>query len=171
MRRWKRPGLVQNLHLSRSKRLLLDTSAFIYFLSGVQPYLPLLLPLFRRVQAGEAEIVVSVVTEVELLVKPLRDGAVDAVERIGDLLSEKGIEVHAVDRRIGRRAAVLRSQHNLRLPDAIIVATAIETGCEAIVGNDAAWLSLKQVPFLHLGGMVDTQGTRRTPARGGGRNA
>jgi predicted nucleic acid-binding protein len=111
-------------------------------------------PLFRRVQRGEASFVVSVVTEAELLIHPLRNGDQDAAERIGDLLSEDGIYVAGVDRRIGRRAARLRAEKRLGLADAIIIATAIETECEAIVGNDGEWRRLNEIPFVYLDDLV-----------------
>lgn len=131
--------MVQDLLLSRSRQLLLDTNAFIYFLDGEQPYFDVLLPVFRRVQAGNLTIIVSVITEAELLVRPERDGNEAAKERIADLLSEDGIYVIPVDRRITKRAAALRGKSRLKLADAIIVATAIETACEAIVSNDNEW--------------------------------
>jgi len=93
---------------------------------------------------------VSVITEAELLVRPERDGHPEAAERIGDLLSEDGFYVVAVDRRIARRSASLRARTNLKLADAIIVATAIETGCDAVVSNDGAWRKLNEIPFVRL---------------------
>jgi predicted nucleic acid-binding protein len=93
---------------------------------------------------------VSAVTEMELLVRPERDGDGEAKERIGDLLSESGIYVVGVDRRIARRAAALRGLQSLGLADAIIVATAIETGCDGIVTNDRAWSRVNHLPVLRL---------------------
>jgi predicted nucleic acid-binding protein len=131
--------------------LLLDTNAFIYFLGGEEPYFRVLTPLFRRVQGGELSLIVSVITEAELLVRPERQQDELARERIADLLSEDGIYVVSVDRRIARRAAALRGRAGLKLADAIIVATAIETGCEAVVSNDGEW-GKKQIgiPFVSL---------------------
>jgi predicted nucleic acid-binding protein len=123
----------------------------------MEPYLVLLLPVFRRVQRGEARIVVSVVTEAELLIRPLRHADQEALDRISDLLSEDGFQVVPVDRRIGRRAALLRANQNLRLADAIIAATAVETGCEAIVGNDGAFRRLTEIPFVCLDDLVASQ--------------
>jgi predicted nucleic acid-binding protein len=143
------------LRLSRSRQLLLDTNAFIYFLDGEAPYFAALLPLFRRVQAGDLSVIVSVITEAELLVRPERDYNEAAKERIADLLSEDGMFVVPVDRRIARRAAALRGRERFRLADAIIVATAIETGCEAIVGNDGEWSKrVVDVPFVRLDDIV-----------------
>jgi predicted nucleic acid-binding protein len=149
-RRSRRPGLVENRLLSSSQLLSLDTSAFIYFLTGREPYLTLLLPLFKRVQQGQTNIVVSTVTEAEMLVRHYRDDNSEGIERVEDLLSEAGITVLPVDRRTARGAALLRARHNLRLPDAIIVATAVEAECEAIVGNDGAWRRLTEIPYLNL---------------------
>jgi len=129
---------------------LLDTNAYIYFLEGREPYVFFLIPLLQRVQRGEANLIVSVITEAELLVRPQREGDLEAIERIGDLLSEDGIYVVGVDRRIARRTASLRAEKRLRLADAIIVATAIETECEAIVGNDGDWRRLNEIPFVCL---------------------
>ena len=133
-----------------SRRLLLDTNAIIYFLSGLEPYLSFLTPLFRRVLRAEAIMIISVVTESELLVRPEREGNEQAIERIEDLLSEEGFTVVDVDRRIGRQAAKLRAAHGFKLPDAIIIATALETRCDMVVGNDAAWRRLPEFPFVHL---------------------
>jgi predicted nucleic acid-binding protein len=102
------------------------------------------------VQRGECTLIVSAITEAELLVRPERDGNVDAIERITDLLSENGILVVNVDRRIARRSAMVRAGSSLRLPDAIIVATALQTACEAIVTNDGAWRKLKDIPLVLL---------------------
>ena len=129
---------------------MLDTNAYIYFLEGREPYVSFLIPLLQRVQRGEANLIVSVITEAELLVRPQREGDLEAIERIGDLLSEDGIYVVGVDRRIARRTASLRAEKRLRLADAIIVATAIETECEAIVGNDGDWRRLNEIPFVCL---------------------
>ena len=106
-------------------------------------------------QNHDLRIIVSVITEAELLVRPERDDNEEARERIADLLSEDGMEVVPVERRIARRAAALRGRTRLKLADAIIVATAIETRCDAIVGNDGEW-SKKSIdfPFVRLDDVV-----------------
>lgn len=58
----------------------------------------------------------------ETLVRPLSTGHGDKVEAFLDGL---GVEIVPVDREIARRAAELRSAHaTLRLPDALVLATA-----------------------------------------------
>jgi predicted nucleic acid-binding protein len=59
----------------------------------------------------------------EALVQPLIKGRDDAVE---EFVGSLRVEIVAADRRIGRRAAELRARHRaLRLPDALVLATAL----------------------------------------------
>jgi predicted nucleic acid-binding protein len=112
--------------------------------------------LFQRVEAGQATIVLSAVTEAELLVRPMLEANESAIERIADLLSEDGIEVIEVDRAIARRSALIRAgqqragRKSLKLPDAMIVATALDARCDAIVGNDKDWKKIEGLPLLIL---------------------
>jgi predicted nucleic acid-binding protein len=126
----------------------------IFFLAGVEPYFPLLLPLFQRARDGEAELFLSVITEAELLVRPNRLGDREAIEKIADFLSEDGIHVVEVTRRIGRSAAAIRTTNKLGLPDALIIATADVVGCDAIVGHDKDWAGRGTAPFVWLGDLV-----------------
>jgi predicted nucleic acid-binding protein len=158
------PGLADNIHLGASRQLLLDTNCFIYFLGGTQPYLDLLRPVFRRVQRGELAVFVSAMTEAELLVRAYRNRDEAAVERVRDLLSEDGFYVVSADRRIAVHGARIRGEYmrgggdrKMAIPDAIIIATAIETGCDAIVGNDAAWRGRTEIPFVYLKEAVTNQ--------------
>jgi predicted nucleic acid-binding protein len=43
----------------------------------------------------------------------------------------------AGDQQIGEGAARLRAKYNLRLPDALQMAAAISSGCDALLTNDA----------------------------------
>jgi predicted nucleic acid-binding protein len=110
-----------------------------------------------RVQRREASIIVSTITETELLIRPKRFGDREAEERINDLLSEDGFTVVPVDRPIARQAAELRARHNLALADAIIVATAVVTRCEAVVSNDGKWKRVTEIPFVHLDEVAGNQ--------------
>jgi len=74
----------------------------------------------------------------ELLVGPTRAGAaaLRSVERFLDAL---GATVLPIDRSIARRAAALRVTGRLRLPDALVVATAIEVGADRLLTTDRGW--------------------------------
>ena len=135
--------------------LCFDTSALIYLLSRVKPYCDWLDPLFAAVAAGEIQAVFSVVTEAEVRVRPLRDGKSEELARIATLFSGRHVNVVHADREIARAAAALRADMNLELPDAIIVATAIVSGCDALVGNDKTCARrITEIPYVYLDEVV-----------------
>ncbi|OIQ08783.1 PIN domain protein [Moorella thermoacetica] len=122
------------------QRLLLDTNSVIYFLQGISPYDAILNPLFGLFEQQNLEAVLSVITETELLVGPLKKDNKKALTMVNLFLNDfPGLKVIPISRQIGQMAAAIRARTNLRLPDALIIATAKHTGCGAIIGNDLAW--------------------------------
>lgn len=92
----------------------------------------------------------SVLTLLEVLVKPLRTGRRDLA---GDyrriLCNTRGVAIYAINQSICERAAELRADNIwLRTPDAVQVATALEHGAEVIVTNDERWKRLTQIPII-----------------------
>lgn len=123
--------------ISQYRSATLDTNAVIHFLDGTPEYISLLEPLFEIVENGQIKVNLSVITEAELLVKPYRENNVKAVKDV-QLLTEDfpNIEVIPVTRKIARDAAKIRSSLVLKLPDAIIISTAVNTNSDVIIGND-----------------------------------
>lgn len=137
--------------IAGGRRLCLDTNALIYLLEGVQPYHPWLERLFRTVEDGEREIVFSVVTEAEVMIRPLRQGLREALERIEATFAHKNVEVIAANREVAREAAVVRAELNLPLPDAFVVATAVYARCDMMVGNDVRCAKrVREIPYIYL---------------------
>lgn len=118
-------------------RIALDTSTLLYLLRGDSARGPLVSEIMGLAADGVLEIVISAIVKMELLVGPLRSRDEDELERVltltegatgvfSPLLTPDAIAV----------AAEVRAKTNLRVPDALIVATATTEGCGAIVGND-----------------------------------
>lgn len=132
-----------------------DTNALIYFLNSEEPHASLVRELLEDVRFGKRIGVLSVITEIELLVRPLRDGTWHDVERVRVLLDAPGLAVVELDREIASLAAEIRARTGLRLPDATVVATAQVTGCDAVIGNDRVCADRsKEVPYLLLDDLV-----------------
>ena len=72
--------------LSRIHRVAFDSNALIYFIERQPPYDGHVAEAIRRIQSGQAIGVVSVIIEMELLVKPLEHRNEDALDEI-DLFS------------------------------------------------------------------------------------
>ncbi|HSP55159.1 MAG TPA: PIN domain-containing protein [Dehalococcoidia bacterium] len=136
-------------------RICLDSNALIYLLDRVHPYFPWLHRLFESIAGGERVAVVSVISEMEVMVKPLRDEDFDGLNRLDDALSHPSVVVVALDRSIARRAAEIRAALDLSIPDAVVAATAVEAGCDLIVGNDKQFAQrMREIPYIYLDDVV-----------------
>ncbi len=125
-----------------------DTAPLIYFIEDHPGYANRLAPLFEAVDQGRIRLVTSVVTLVEVLVRPLREKQPDLVKEYRDiLLSAPGVDTVPVSADIAEQAAQLRAAHGLRTPDAIQVATAINARVSAFLTND---VTLRRVVGLEL---------------------
>ncbi|MGH9200838.1 MAG: type II toxin-antitoxin system VapC family toxin [Vicinamibacterales bacterium] len=137
--------------ITRAHRICFDSNALIYLLEVVDPYFPWMFSLFESVHLGQRQAVISVVTETELMIKPLRDGDLGMLRKIEATLSHENVQVAVADREVARRAARVRAETYIKLPDAFIVATAIVTGCDALVGNDELCAKrVTEIPYIYL---------------------
>jgi predicted nucleic acid-binding protein len=139
----------------RGKLIALDTAPLIYFIEEHPAYCPVVEPFFEQLDKGTVQVVTSVITLTEVLVKPLRDGDTRLAEQYRDiLLNIDGLTTVEVSVAIAEKAARLRSQYSLRTPDAIQIATALHTGASALLTNDIRWPALPDVHILTLEQLV-----------------
>jgi predicted nucleic acid-binding protein len=117
----------------------LDTAALIYHLEDIAPYSELTTVLLTRAAAGSLRIVLSTVVVAESLVGPWKLGD-EVAARIEDALRAlPGTLVADLTWAIAARAARMRAQTGLPLPDSLVIATAVEQGASLMLTNDAAW--------------------------------
>lgn len=76
----------------------------------------------------------------ECLVAPARRGR-DAMSAVDDFLADLPAEVEPITRQLASRAAQLRAKHGsrLRLPDALVLATALHLKAALVLTTDAGW--------------------------------
>jgi predicted nucleic acid-binding protein len=129
-------------------RIFLDSAPVIYLVERNPARLALMLEIFRRIAAGMPEAFTSPVTLAECLIAPLRLEQVQLQQDFTDLILEgENTTFIKIDGMLARRAAEVRAQYNLSLPDAIQVAVALQAGCEAILTND---IHLRRVAELRV---------------------
>jgi predicted nucleic acid-binding protein len=113
---------------------------------------------FEKLDAGEIQVVTSVITLTEVLVKPLRAGETELAQKYKDIfLNVEGLTTVAVSFAIAEQAAQLRSKYSLRTPDAIQMATALQCGATALLTNEVRLPSLPTLPLLILDEILTTQ--------------
>ena len=134
--------------LRDTARLGLDTAPIIYFIEGNQEFHARCTPFFAAIDRKEIEAITSTITLPETLVHPLRAGDAVRTAAFRDLLlATQGITTVPLSLEIAERTAHLRADYNLRTPDAVQLATALISGCDTFLTNDA---KLKRVTELRV---------------------
>ena len=133
-------GEARLLAALRDCRLVnIDTNALVYYLDDRLPYADLMEAVFRRVRRGEMKIVISSVAQMELLVKPIKDRDITAIDAvIGFTEQTANMTVVDVSRPVVMQAARLRAE-GLPVADSLILATGLVMECNAIITNDGGW--------------------------------
>jgi predicted nucleic acid-binding protein len=147
-----------NAALGRTERALLDSSALIAYHQPAEPAHPLAKHVLVRI-GNDADPLVgfySMVTAAELLVRPIRAGAAEFTFMHEFLTGSPALRGLVMDLAVAQQAATIRATTGLRLPDAIVVASGLLAGCEAIVTNDEQWQRrlaplFRQFRWIYLG--------------------
>jgi predicted nucleic acid-binding protein len=128
-----------------------DTNAVIYHVERIEPYRTAAESLWTDLDAGKAQVATSDLSLLEVLVKPLREGNSFLVALYRTvLLGTVGLQCLPITRQVLETAARLRADHNLKTPDAIHAATALQAGCASFVTNDAGFRRVPSLPVAVL---------------------
>jgi predicted nucleic acid-binding protein len=126
----------------------LDANCIIYSVERIEPYRTLLLPVWQQAAAGALTLVTSELSLLETLVGPLKAGDKTLEADYRRLLQHASdLRLAPISSAILERAAELRATTNLKTPDAIHAATAIEKTCSHLVTNDPAF---RRVPGVNV---------------------
>ncbi len=129
----------------------LDSAPLIYFIEDYPIYSSKLTELFEAAEGGSLHLVTSTVTIGEVLVHPFRSNRQELVQAYRDiLLGSAGVSVVSVSSEIAELAARLRADHQIRTPDAIQLATAIQAQAPAFVANDRQLSKISGLKVLVL---------------------
>ena len=123
------------------ERVLLDTSALIAFHNPLERAHPLAKHLLRRVESDDDPLhgYYSVLSASELLIRPIRSGVENLALMHAFLTTFPHLTVLPMDLTVAVEAATIRAATGIRLPDAVVIASGLLAGCEAIISNDEQW--------------------------------
>ena len=124
---------------------VLDAGVLIAVLDGGDVHHPAAEDALREAFAAGDDLVIPASAYAECLVGPLRRGP-EAAAIVDDLLDALPARVAPISRGIARAAAELRARHGrvLRLPDALVVATALDLRADRLLTTDARWPTLER---------------------------
>jgi predicted nucleic acid-binding protein len=121
-------------------RLLLDTSVLAAYLDATDATHPVAVCVLKElVESGRNPAVVSMITVMEILVRPLRRSPPGHHTVLAFLRSHPNLAAVSVDLQIAQEAATLRATHRFAPPDALIVGTGIAAQVGHLVTNDSTW--------------------------------
>jgi predicted nucleic acid-binding protein len=143
--------------LRQHARVGLDTSIFIYHIEGSSRYASPAGVALEELVRGAFEGVTSVLTLMEIAVKPLQLGRADVADEYELLLATyPHLTVVGIDREIARRAAELRADHRLRPADALQVGSCLEHGTTAFLTNDRGLRRIGELETFVLEDFVES---------------
>lgn len=136
--------------LQQVHRIFLDTAPVIYYVEQHPHYKAVTDVLFHSIDQGLTT-VVSPITLAECLVIPYRLGLHEIEQHFIDLiLSGSNMLFVSIGPQQAQHAAQLRATYNLTLTDALQVAIALSSGCDAIVTNDVTFKRVTELQVLIL---------------------
>ena len=122
------------------ERILLDSSCLAAYLDASEDVHPLARHVLDAfVASGRNEAIISMVTVMEILVRPLRSSPPGHRTVLSFVRHHPNLEAVPLDLQMAQEAASLRASHRLRPPDALVAGTAIVCQVGYLVTNDHAW--------------------------------
>ena len=139
----------------KGKVVGLDTMVFIYHFEENQAYSPLTFSIFESLEEGNFNGITSILTLLEILVKPKKENNLLLTERY-KLLFETfpNLQVKTLNENIADIASSLRANYNINTPDAIQIATSLEAKADIFITNDVTLKKISEIKVLLLSEML-----------------
>jgi len=121
-------------------RILLDTTAVAAYLDRAEATHPMTRHILEDwVASGRNPAVLSMITVMELLVRPLRASPPGHHTLLAFIRNHPNLEAVPVDLQVAQDAAFLRATARLSPPDALVVGTGLAAQVGHLVTNDRKW--------------------------------
>lgn len=144
-----------NSTLQGVKIIFLDTAPIIYFIENHPQFSDIVEVFIEQLDQGNIQGIISPVTVAECLVNPLKNKDQKLQQDFVDfMLRQKSIRLKETDVNISIKAAQIKANYNLKLPDALQVATAIIAGCDSFLTNDKKLSRISELQILVISDFV-----------------
>lgn len=140
--------------IAPGERLLLDSSVLAAYLDGGERTSVLAIELLDElVASGRNPAIVSMVSVLETLIRPLRRLPEAHATVLAFYRDFPNLVAAPVDLDVAAEAANLRVAFGLAAPDALIAATGLAAGVALLVTNDRAWAG-RLAPLRDRAGVI-----------------
>ena len=145
---------MERLTFREHSKLYLDAAPIIYSVEEHPNYWPSLQQVWARLDEGAIKVITSELSLLETLVVPIRDQNTRLVEAYETLLTGFRVEMLPITDTVLRSAAKLRAEQNFKTADAIHCATALSSGCDILIANDAGFRRLANINVVILSDLL-----------------
>jgi len=126
--------------LQSGQTVFIDTAPLIYFIEENDRYIESLTEFFNAVSRLDITLVTSMITYIEILSLPEKQGQVKLAAKYRDFLTNsEQLSIYPLNISVAEAAIRFRAHEGLRTPDAIQLATALVCGVDFVLTNDRTW--------------------------------
>ena len=126
--------------LQSGQTVFIDTAPLIYFIEENDRYIESLTEFFDAVTRLDIMLVTSMITYIEILSLPEKQGQAKLAARYREFLTNsEQLSIYPLTVPVAEAAIRFRAHEGLRTPDAIQLATALVCGADFVLTNDRAW--------------------------------
>jgi predicted nucleic acid-binding protein len=128
-------------------KITLDTNIFLNVKNKEEPFYPFSKSILAEVDNQESEYlaIISIIVITELSIGYYANNEIlEKNEFLSGLYSNKKYKILDFDRNLADKSAELRSKIKLKLPDCIILASALMENSEVIITNDSGFDKVKK---------------------------
>ncbi len=137
----------------QAMKIAIDANVLIYFFEGIEPQATMIEKIFNSVLKGQNEVVISTVAVSEVLTGFYMAGDAAKAQTAKKMLQDltiNGFSIVPVSFEIADLAAQLRAKRGGKLPDAIIVATALNQNVSVVYSEDKDLQRYKEIKICGL---------------------
>ena len=135
-----------------AKKVFIDTNPLIYLVGKHEPYYSKVLKFISQCIAENASFYTSTITDAEFLVLPLSQNDSKQINQYKSFIKNLAFEKCKISEGIAEKAALIRANHkNIKLPDALQLASSMECGCDVFLTNDKQLNQIVEANVVLLG--------------------
>lgn len=142
---------IKGINKLRGSRVYFDANPIIYFIEQNTQFAEAVSPVFEMIGDGSILAFTSELSLTEILIKPIRDNRIQAIQTHKELLLDPELfTLISPNQDTFLLAAELGGKSSMRTPDAIHMACAIESKCKYFITNDKSIKSTGDVSVVQI---------------------
>jgi len=137
--------------LQKAELIGLDTCCFIYKFEEHPQFEAPASVIFDSLDTNRLQAVTSIITAAEILTKPYQNKNWDVVDLYETVLFElPNFSLLGISYNESKKAAELRAEYKIALPDAFQIAVSLSAGASVFVTNDEKLRKIKELEVIIL---------------------